>query len=239
MPSPLHEICCARIAPESLGALAGLRCTARVEVLTDEEGFWLRWAPGDDEVLRHLLPVAGATFFCRRDGKWYRHGSRLPVAGPPPGEVRRLDQLIVPEPIRCEPPTAMDLRRQPMQLVRDTMPRQATALQTTLAALAEWADHATTLQITALRCACSESRILLLGARLPLMAGMRFWGERLLVPLGYRVEPALPEKVLAEALGVPEDGLALLDESGCEIVPIDAFRPLHRAAVRLAVGDRP
>src|SRR5262249_562490 len=78
MPLPLHEVCCARVAPDALAGLADLRCTSGIDVVQDDGGLWLRWLPGDEEVLLQLLPVAGATFFYQRDGKWYRLGSRLP-----------------------------------------------------------------------------------------------------------------------------------------------------------------
>jgi hypothetical protein len=66
--------------------------------------------------------------------------------------------------------------------------------------------------------------------------GQRFWGTRLLVPLGLRVEPALPEPVLLDALRVSEQELLVLDPRGGEVIPQDAFRPLKRAGVRRATG---
>jgi hypothetical protein len=240
MPLALHEVCCARVTPEALAELADLRCTSGIEVVQDDAGVWLRWLPGDEEVLLQLLPVAGAIFFYQREGNWYRLGSRLPSAGPPPtGEVRKLDRLVVPEPICSESPPARELHRRPVQLVRDTMPRQATALRTTLAALGDWAEQATTLQIAALRAARCGTSVLLFGARLPILPGVRYWGSRLLVPLGYRPEPALPVSIFAEAMKLDGEALAILEEDGCEIIPAAAFRPLSRAAIRLAVGDRP
>ena len=66
---------------------------------------------------------------------------------------------------------------------------------------------------------------------------MRFWGETVLVPTGFRPEPDLPAAALRAALGVAADELLVLDETGAEVIPRAAFEPLTRAGVRLGVRD--
>jgi hypothetical protein len=60
----------------------------------------------------------------------------------------------------------------------------------------------------------------------------RFWGERVLTPLGFRPEPELPETALRAAAEVSLGELLVLTESGAEAIPEDAFAPLTRAAMR-------
>jgi hypothetical protein len=84
---------------------------------------------------------------------------------------------------------------------------------------------------------------------LPAIAGGgdRFWGKDLLVPLGYRTYPDLPERDLCESIGVGDDEIGLLrlaggaaDDGGpavLAVIPAEAFEPLSRAAVRLALRE--
>jgi hypothetical protein len=60
----------------------------------------------------------------------------------------------------------------------------------------------------------------------------RFWGDRVLVPLGFRAEPDWPEGALREAANVGPDELLVLTENATEAIPADAFGPLTRGAVR-------
>jgi MoxR-vWA-beta-propeller ternary system domain bpX2 len=83
---------------------------------------------------------------------------------------------------------------------------------------------------------------LLLGRGLPPWPGsIRYWGVQLLVPIGFEVRPTLPEATIIEALGTPGRELLRIipDDDGeglaVEAIPLDAFRPLTRAGVRLAL----
>jgi hypothetical protein len=68
---------------------------------------------------------------------------------------------------------------------------------------------------------------------LPLLAGSnRFWGEQVLAPLGYRLEPALPESAYREALGVSANEIFLFRDGHGELIPGDAFSVVTRAGLR-------
>jgi hypothetical protein len=93
------------------------------------------------------------------------------------------------------------------------------------------------MELAAVRAARSGGRAMLLGPKLPAIAGaVRFWGGDLLVPVGFRPDPDLPPAALRAAAGATADELVFLSESGAELVPRAAFEPLSRAAARLAVG---
>ncbi|MBL8792503.1 MAG: hypothetical protein JNM56_01220 [Planctomycetia bacterium] len=235
----LHEVCCARLARTHLAALASARCADDVTALPDGNDLWLHWRAGDEAMLRLVLPLPGVALFAQRAGRWYPLGSRLPVQGPPAGTGQRLDQFIVPAPARPVPADVPTLRPLPLRLVRDRSARPTSGMWTTLAVLAPWAEDATSAQLSGLRAALAGERVFLLGQQLPLLPdSARLWGRRLLAPLGYRPEPAWPEKTLLEALGIATDDLALLDETGVEVLPAEALQPLTRAAVRLAWRER-
>src|SRR5207244_1436135 len=90
-----------------------------------------------------------------------------------------------------------------------------------------------------LQAAMCEQQILVIGTRLPLLrGGRRFWGHSVLRPLGFRVEPALPESALREALTVSSDEMLIFHQDGAaEIVPASALRPLTRVGLRQTAGE--
>jgi hypothetical protein len=246
MTTHLADVCCARLAPAALGHLGGLRARPGVAVLSGPAGLWLFWPAGDEELAREVLALEGAELYLRRDGQWRRPGLHLPVFDvPDPSGARPLSAGLFPAPVQPLPPGRPAWQPVRIALVRDDTPRPATALYTTLADLVRWADRATSRQIEGLRGACCRAQVLVVGCRLPPVAhapgspGVRFWGKRVLVPLGFRPDPALEEGVLREALRLGEDELALLLDDGVEVIPGDAFGPLTRAGIRLAGEDAP
>ena len=238
MPSPLHEVCCASLPAEALAVLAGLRASPGIDVALAGGRAWVRWEAGDEEVLRRLLPVRGVELYVRRDGHWHRFGRHLPaLAFPRALEYRPLHQVLFPAPVLPVPARPADLRPLRLTLVPDDRPRPATALECGLADLARWADAVPESRLAALRVAHRGGRVLLLGERLPeVAAGRRYWGEVLLVPLGYRTDPDLPAAAIREALGLAQEELLLLDEGRAEVVPAPVLRPLTRAGLLLASG---
>jgi hypothetical protein len=237
MTTPLDNVSRARLPLAALPALAGLRCLPGVTLRVDGDRAWLSWPAGDERVLRYVLPLAGAELYECRDGLWYLPRQHLPAFDVPDEDGGRpLDRVLFPAPVEAEPAPAPGLIPETLRIVRDSRPRPATALRCTLPDLARWAETATTAELSALTAARSGDRVLLVGRPLPpLPAGLRLWGEHLLVPLGFRPEPALPEATLIEALGVADDDLVVLGAEGAEVVPRAAFAPLTRAGVRLAL----
>ncbi len=220
----------------ALALLADLRGVSEVRVVLAGERAWLRWPPGDENILRRVLPIPDVELYVQRDGAWYRHGRHLPSSGLPLQETGRpLHSVIFPAPVQPELASQEALQPCRLCLVRDDRPRKSTAMMCGMTELRQWADLAPTAQLAAIQAARCGSRVLLLGAALPLLVGgERFWGGRILVPLGLRPEPALPENALAEALGSQQDGLLVLSEEKTEVIPCSVFAPLTRAGVRLA-----
>jgi hypothetical protein len=238
MTTPLDQVSCASVPGDALAVLAPLRCVPEVRVAVDGPRYWVFWPAGQEGVLECLLPAPGVTFYELRGASWYRPGSALPAF-----EVRDeltthpLDRVLTPAPLQAEPP-GPDVRQSVrLRLVRDERPRRATAMRCDLAVLGRWAETATTAALTAVVAARCDEQVLLLGDRLPALAGgERFWGRTILVPLGHRLEPDLPDGLVQEALGIGGDDVLLFGSGEPEVVPRAAFQGLSRAAVRLAMG---
>jgi hypothetical protein len=239
MPNPLSAARAAQLPPAGLEALAPLRTRPGVTVIESPGHAWVEWPPGDAEVVRHLLPVPGVRFFARRDDRWFPLGGSLPdFDRPPAGEAKSLDRAVIPAKVQPLPPPEQIGPPVPLRVVPDDRPRPTAALRTTTAALAEWAATATTAEMARLQAARSGDVVWLLGQGVPHLAGERFWGESVLVPLGFRPEPDWPPAALRECSGVAGDELLVLAPDAAEALPRSAFRPLTRAGARRAVTER-
>jgi hypothetical protein len=234
-----RETSAARLPAVRLAALAAVRDRADVRVHADGPEAWVRWSPGRLDVVRCLLPVPGAEFYTRHDGLWFRLGCRVPTAdAPPDGDGLPLAGVLVPARFEPVPPGSPPGPPVVLRVVRGGAPRSATALACATDDLRRWADAATTAELAAVRAARSAGRAVLLGARLPVVPGAtRFWGNDLLVPVGYRPEPDLPPAVLRAVVGAGGDELVLLDEDGADVIHRGAFEPMTRAGLRLALPD--
>jgi hypothetical protein len=209
-------------------------------VLQTTDRIWIRWQAASDAVLRCLLPVPGLKLYAYRDGFWYRHGCHLPSFDLPREiDSMPLHQALTPAPVQPQPAGNQPLAAQRLRLVRDDHPRAATALRCQLADLAQWADTATSAALAAVQAAHSGKDVLLLGRKLPLLpSAERFWGERLLVPLGFRPEPLFGERILREALQVADNEIMILSEGGAEVLPREVLQPLTRSTLRLVLREQ-
>lgn len=240
MSLPLDRAGAALVPLNGLAALAGQRARRDVRITAAGDLVWVTWPPGESAVWQSLQSAPQVTFFEERAGQWYVVGSSLPRFDvPPDGESLPLDAAIVPGPIAAIPPPRESLTPVRLRIVRGDAPRPATAMRARLTELRPWIETATSAALHACRVALQGDRVMLLGPGLPVLPqAERFWGERVLVPLGMRPDPDLPETALRGAADVALDELLVLTESGAEAVPESAFQPLNRAAFRIACGDR-
>jgi hypothetical protein len=230
-----QDVCCARLPGGSLTALAGLRAEADLRVVSDDNHAWVQWEPDNDRVRSRVFAVAGAELYGCRDGLWYRLGRHLPAFDLSVRcESRPLHQVLTPAQVEPVLPEVVRAAKVKLELVADDRPRPTTAMRCDLVAVAAWADLAPTARLEQIDGARSGKHVLLLARALPPIWGERFWGANVLVPLGHRPEPDLPESALLEAVGADRQELALLTAAGVEVVPRAAFQPLTRAGVRLA-----
>jgi hypothetical protein len=236
MPTPFADIACASLPLDALPHLAALRCEPGLQVATADGRLWLRFEPGSERVLRCVLPLPGVELFACRDGTWRRFGQSLPAFDfPHNADYQPLAHVLFPSPVLPMPMRDTSIAAVQLTLKPDDRPRPTTALRCPLAALAAWADTVPTACLHRLHGVARAGQVLVVGAALPVLnGGERFWGKLVLVPLGFRPEPDLPEAALREAASVQTEELLLLGHAGAEAVPRAAFGRLSRAALRLA-----
>ena len=241
--APFADVCCASLPGNRLGGLAELRAVQGVSVLLEQGHIWIRWERGDERVLRALMPIPGVILYAWRDGIWQRAGARLPAfdvtAG---GDYRPLHDVLFPAPVQPVPPPAVEAppwQRQSLRLVLDAASRATTGLLAPIAEVLAWLDTVPTARFDELQAAVCEKQILVVGNRLPLLRdGLRFWGKRVLRPLGYRLEPDLPESAIRDALSAAADELLIFHDDGtAEMIAAPALQPLTRAGVRRAFEE--
>ncbi len=247
--TPLENVTCARIPGESLAALAGLRRVEGISVLaSDDHRFWVFWRKGDERTLRTLLPVQGVEVFERRGSHWHVLGRRLPCFEvPDPEPAIALDRVVFPAPFPVIEPGESSPKPSIIRLVREGRQRPSTAAYCPLVELGRWAHSAPSREIESVRGAIRGRFALILGRDLPPWPGsIRYWGDRVLVPIGFQLRPNLAEPAILDALG--SSGFEVFrfvlgdddpsDDSTVEAIPFDVFRPLSRAGIRIALRDR-
>jgi hypothetical protein len=203
MTAPLEDVGLACLPAAALPDLAEIRCEPDVTVALADGCAWVRWEPGDWPVLRRLLPVPGVRLYYFRDEQWYQPGRHLPDFDLPDyPDFRPLHEVLTPTPVSAVPAPALAVGQvaQPaagfqdrlgnlphrLRLVAGGRPHPTAALECDLVELARWADTVPRVRLASLKAAHCRGRVLVVGQRLPPVPGARrFWGQAVLVPLGY------------------------------------------------------
>jgi MoxR-vWA-beta-propeller ternary system domain bpX2 len=234
---PLNAVRGDRFSVVGVSALAPLRAGGGVQVILGDR-VWITWDGPRPDVITAVMAV-GAELFEPRDGRWFRPNERLPVFDvPPPGDPVPLDRVVIPAAFTAIAPGDHELECVLPRLVRCDVPHPTTSIRCFVEMLKTWAETTTTAEILAVKSARNGDVAWLFGSTFPvLVGGQRFWGDRVLIPLGLRAEPDWPEPALREAANVGPYELLVLMGNETEAIPADAFRPLTRAAIRrLASG---
>jgi hypothetical protein len=228
----------ARLPVAALATLADLRARPDLQVLPDGDHVWLRWELDGPALVLRLLPIPGATLFERDGDTWFPAGKLLPVPGVPDDRDPRWKPLAaVILPARIEPSREVPgvWSAVPLRLVPGEEPRQATATRAPLAVVQAWADTVSGAEMANWRAAWTGDEVLLVGDNPPLLLpGRRYHGQRVLLPLGFELAPALPVPALVEILNLGAGEIALIEEAGVEILEESQLVPLTRAALRRA-----
>jgi MoxR-vWA-beta-propeller ternary system domain bpX2 len=250
------EVRCASLRANDLRVLAELRGRAEVRVLLVGDRAWVCW-PADSDMLpevlvARILSLEGVELFTERGGLWYRLGEHLPAFDVPFREGADgvlLDRLLIPGKLSAQRPEGRFGDALRAGLVRDDREgfRPATAFQCSLQVLFVWAEQATSSQLGSLQGALrkasdgkqEDADAFVVGAavELPLLPeSVRYWGTDLLIPVGFRADPDLPDGAFRRVVGAGVGDLVVLDEDGFELITRDAFKPLCRAGIRIARG---
>ncbi|MBX3460398.1 MAG: hypothetical protein KF696_10630 [Planctomycetes bacterium] len=234
MRSILTDAGLARIPVPALALAGRFRGSGRVRAHLDGSMAWLRFDAPAPDIVAALLPAPGAVFYGQAGKHWRRCGSLLEAQVPVDGFVP-LESILFPAAAPTPGPAPELPEPGPLQLAPSDRPEAARAMLCKAADVAAWAALAPEPRFGGLRAARAGGAVLILGDALPPIDGRRYWGGRVLLPLGLRASPDLPESALAEVLAVPEHCIALLDES-LELIPLSVFAPLSRASARLGAA---
>src|ERR1019366_2392722 len=214
------DVCCASLPPEGLAALAEIRAVPGVMVLRQSSRTWVRWEAGDDRVLQRVLPVAGVALYSFRQGHWYRLGGHLPAFEVvTEGDFQPLPQVLFPAPVQPLAPQAGPWSKITLGLRPEVQPRSTAAMICPLQELLAWMDAIPSCRLTALQGARNGASIFVLGPRLPLLpSAQRLWGETVLKPLGFCLEPDLPDRVVCECLNLTDEEFLIITERGADVL---------------------
>jgi MoxR-vWA-beta-propeller ternary system domain bpX2 len=228
----------ARIPKSGLAVLAPLRRMTNVRVIEIGQEAWITWDGEMPSVVNALLAIEGSSLYRRTDSSWLVIDRSVPdFSVPHPKKSLPLDCAVVPNPIDALPAPEFQGRRIPVTLKPCDKPRPTTAQRCRLQALAQWGERATTAEIEVVTGAWNGTHVWLRGRLPALPTAERFWGERVLIQLGWRADPDWPEAALLEAAIVDKEELLVLTADGPEAIALAAFKPLSRARIRRLITN--
>jgi hypothetical protein len=237
--TPLHAITCASLPRIHLERLAPIRAWRQVKVQEQGPTLWLSWPEQTAGVAELVFPLPGSELYERREGHWFAFKRQLPsFAVPDLAGAKPLSELLFPEAVTL--PTVATAGRPaiPITLLADSQPREVSALRCCAAELHEWMETVPTARFAKVLALRQEDTVFLLGNNLPPIAGaQRYWGNRILTPLGFRYEPLLAEAILVGIFDLASKQMLLVDHQRMELVDSSRAQPLSRAAVKLALAE--
>jgi hypothetical protein len=185
--------------------------------------------------LEQIFPLPEVVLFAHCDQRWYRFGCQLPTFDVPvSADYQPLPRVLTCYSFEAQKPLTPKCEPTSLTFVSDDRQRPTTAAMYRLSRLIHWIENVPTPRLKGIQAAHCGNEALLLGDRLPVLPeSERFWGSAVLMPLGYRPDPFLPEGALCEALGLCENEIILWRHAGVETIDRRAFAPLTRAGVRL------
>ncbi len=228
----------AKLKSTDVPGLAELRNRPGVElaILSDQEA-WLRWRVGDTNTARLVFAFQASELFEFRNGHWHRLGCPLPSFGIP-GDLpfRPLFHAILPGSILPLPVPSERAAPCEVRLVEDSRPREATAVLAPITACLRWADSVPNLLLEKYQAVRRSEHILVLGQPVPwLDGGQRFWGDKMLFPLGFSPKPFLPDAQFQAALMLERDDFAVFFPDRIEAISATVWASLSRAKLRWMV----
>ena len=241
MTAPWQDVRCASIPEGALSALADLRREAGIRVTISGGRAWVCWDDGPASeatrriLVERLLPLAGVEIFSRHDGRWHRPGERLPAFDLPIGESPRRSPPGPGDRARAGEDRAARERRPAAGHAPAGARRSRTRPAGGRGPLSAGASGGVgrsrhrrpgsnrspgpdAPRPEAIR---GEAEVLLLGPAFRLPSphhSQRFWGNDVLIPLGYRACTELSERALHAAVGAEPDELVVLDDEGPELI---------------------
>ncbi|EHQ24572.1 hypothetical protein [Mucilaginibacter paludis] len=217
-------------------ALGALRGISGLQAAADGKQIWLRGlaAAGSPDKLTASIPVL-RWYMMDQQELLFLFGAQTPVGKLPTLNWQPLMAFIPVElPVSAMPGTVKS--KMALTLSRSAQVMEPHALVTGLPGWKAYAETAPGVRLAQLQFAVSaKGQVLIMGKPLPAIAGQPYWLNRqMLLPTGFDFNPPAIAALLNPEAAEPEF-LMLFDSDGqWEEVPLSAFKPARRSAVRLS-----
>jgi hypothetical protein len=219
-----------------LDTLGSLRGIAGLKAASDGELIWLRGilASSTPDKRVSSLPILHS-YGLDESERLFPTGKKTPT-----GKLPKLDWKLIKSFLPIELPVSAlpgkVFLHLDVCLSRATEIKEAFALMTDLDSWKSYAETAPITRLEQLRFAVSnESQVLVIGYPLPQLPGQTYWPqENRLLPSGYDFEPPVLASLLKDQLRLDQESLLLFEPDGhWQSIPLPAFQPARRSAVRL------
>lgn len=215
-------------------ALLGPLRLAPIELCVAGDRVWLRGERTTAELERRLRALPAERFRVLEDGALIAEGRRLSSGRLPEGPWQRLQDWLA-----CAAPIAhlatAGARPSPWRLERGGECHEPGALRVRAELWFPYAIRVPEARLDRWRFAADQhGEVVVVGEPLPALPGDAHWlREGVATPVGYRWIPAVEPRVLADALGIGEGDIALLQLDGrWDWIPASRFVRATRQALR-------
>jgi MoxR-vWA-beta-propeller ternary system domain bpX2 len=234
------EFSAARIPSEDLDSLARFRDREDIQLAPDVGGnhLWVRWPIESFDVAMAVFGISRVELFRSSGLQWYRAGSRIPIDFSPPDHDRfcSIQRLLIPSKIEWDGPSGA-VRPMTLLLAPSDVRRATSAMKARASDLIAWAECTPRSRLASKLAAIEGEMVWLLGADLPWAPGPRWWGDRILCPLGLEPVPRLSEEFFVQALGLADGESAVLERTEvgtrASMFTRSAFDPLTLSGLRM------
>ena len=230
------------LSAQALSSLGPLRLRPGLQILADDEGYWLQGAALTPELDLTLRTIPGATRFTIDAER-----RLIPVDGRVPSQVLPIGKWVALSSfLTLESPTTKVSPTSSLKvdwvLERSEHERPASVLMLPLSVWAGYAEHAPNVRLNALRmCVSDDARVVLRGFPLPPLRGSWYVEEGgVALPLGWSLVPFAEPEFWRTVFGSTPGDLVLLEADGTyEFLPAAGFQTATRSAIRATVRGLP
>ena len=228
-----------KIPRDDVGVLGPLRRVEGAEACESDASIWVRGRRSDDALDLRLRAVPGAQrYHVLADGQLIETDARVPWGRLPEGPWRPLHRWLGVTLAQARLGGRIE-RRIELRLVRSTVERAVSLIETTIDLWHRWAAEAPELRLKSLRfAAAADGRVLVQGEPLPPLPGTRYAvSDGIAVPAGWSWAPAIDATIVRQVLELESNQTVLLRTEGpWEIVDEGSFVRARRSAARQTAG---
>lgn len=221
---------------QDLPVLGVFRDREVITVSIEGERVWIKWNAGEVSVVDRLLPLNNVELFRNESGKWYKLGSKIPFPNVPTSTTFvSLSSVLFPDQIVWRSPDEITGSLKKIGLKQACSVQKTTALLCPFGTFVEWAENASSFEISRLSGVFCDDCVLVLGENVPpIPEGTRFYGESVLLPLGYQLDPELTDTEVRSLLDSSQDEIVLITADDAQLIAKSLINRLTRSAIRLA-----